>query len=103
MWSSLRGRCGCRCEHLEDLLLLLRLLTALGFQFPWESARAHNSFSALIRSVYCFQYEIQSVYGFSANPTAFFIFHNVKLKRESGLCYKSNIKDNKPPKQAVKL
>ena len=54
MWSSLRGRCGCSCEHLEGLLLLLRLLTALGFQFPWEPARALNSFSALIRSASCF-------------------------------------------------
>ena len=84
MWSSLRGRCGCRCEHLEGRLLLFRLLTALGFQFPWEPARALNSFSALIRSVYCFQYIIQGVYGLSANLTeslAIFIFHNIKLER----------------------
>ena len=103
MWSSLRGRCGCSWEHLEGRLLLLRLLTALGFQFPWEPARALNSFSALIRSVSCFQY--QGVYGLSAKLTgslAFLIFHNVKLKGKSGLCYKSNIKDKKSPKQAAK-
>ena len=93
MWSSLRGRCGCSCEHLEGRLLLFRLLTALCFQFPWEPTRALNLFSVLIWSVSCFQYLIQGVYGLSAYLVLvrFNISHMKKLKRESGLSYKSKI------------